>query len=235
MKISRNYHLSDARFLEYSDVIAATLPDDLADFTAFDATVTTDYVTRLQQAIADAKSISPDGLVMDEVAEETQKVETAMNDCYDDYKTVAFFVRKAFPDNPALQNQFGKNDVQRARKSQPTMVAFMESLAKTAEKYSTDLVQAGCPQALIDGLAGKAAALHDANIVQETSKKDRGLTTQDRVEKLNKVYDLLKPLHEMARIIYRDNPPKLKIYTMPQPAKKTEAVAETPPATDTPE
>jgi len=149
-----------------------------------------------------------------------------MNDCYEYYKTLAFFVRKALKGNPAVQNQFGKNDVQKARKSQPRMVVFTESLAKMAAKYRADLVQAECSQALIDRLEGRAAALHDANIAQENYKKERGLSTQNRVQRLNKVYDLLKPLHEIAVNIYTENPPRLKVYTMPQPPKKVAATSE---------
>jgi hypothetical protein len=219
MKVLRTFKFTDARLLEHAEVVEAILPGDLPDFTAFDATITGDYVTQLQQAIDAAKAISPDYVVIDEMAEETQKVEKAMDDSYEDYKTLAFFVRKAFKGNPAVQNQFGKNDVQKARKSQPRMVVFMESLAKTAEKYSAELVAAGCSQALIDGLPARVVALHDSNIVQEKFKKDRGLTTQDRVQLLNQVYELLKPIHEISTIIYADNPQKLKNYRMPQPPK----------------
>lgn len=235
MKITRNYHISDARFMEHSEVIAATLPADVPDFTAFDATITGDYVTQLQQTIDDAKAIPPDEVVIYELAEETQKVEKAMDDSYEDYKTLAFFVRKAFKGNPAVQNQFGMNEMQKARKSQPRMVVFMESLAKTAAKYSVDLVQAGCSQSLIDGLAGRAASLHDANIAQENYKKERGLSTQNRVELLNKVYDLLKPLHEIAVNIYSEDPSRLKVYTMPQSPKKAKDSSEEPVAPETPE
>jgi len=228
MKINRNYHVADARFLEHSEVLAATLPTDLPDFTAFDATIAGDYVTLLQQAIDDAKAIPQDDVVIYEMAEETQKVEKAMKDCYEDYKNLAFFVRKVFNGNPAVQNQFGRSDVQKARKSQPKMVVFMESLAKTAAKYSAELVQAGCPQALIDGLESRAATLHDANLNQEKFKKDRELTTQDRIQMLNKVHELLHTLYKIAAIIYRDNPQKLNIYTMPKPPKKSGAAPETP-------
>ena len=221
MKSNRLYHLKDAHFLEYSEIVAATLPADLPDFTAFDATITGDYVTQIQQAIDEAKAISPDEIVKSEMREETQKVDKAMEDCDKDYQNLAFFVRKVFKGNAAVQNQFGRNDIQKARRSQPVMVVFMENLAKTAANYTDELTQAGCPATLITGLANKAAALHDANIAQERFKSERGLNTQSRIELFNKVYTLLQNLHNVAVIIYRDNPAKMKIYAMPKRARKS--------------
>lgn len=228
MKSNRLYHLKDAHFLEYSEVVAATLPADLPDFTAFDATITGDYVTQIQQSIDKAKAISPDEIVKSEMKEETQKVDKAMEDCDKAYQNLAFFVRKVFKGNAAVQNQFGRNDIQKARSSQPVMVVFMENLAKTAAKYTDELTQAGCPATLITGLADKAAALHDANIAQEQFKSERILNTQSRIELFNNVYALLQNLHNVAMIIYRDNPEKLSIYTMPQRPKKASADPETP-------
>lgn len=228
--MKRSFNLQDAKFMEHSEVVAATLPGDLTDFTAFDATITTEFVTQLQQAIDEAKTVSPDMIVKGEIKEDTQKVEKALEDCYEDYKTIAYFVRKAFGRNEAVQSQFGKNDIQKARKSQPVMVAFMESLVKTAAKYTAELTGAGCPAELITGLADKTAVLRDSNIDQEQSKSGRPLNTQSRVEMFNNVNALLQTLHEIASIIYRDNPQKLSIYTLPKRARKASAPPETPEA-----
>jgi hypothetical protein len=232
MENRRFFNISDPQFFEYADVMMATLPTDLPDFTAFDTTITADYVSQIQQAIEDARAVPRDSVVIDEMGEETQKVKKALKDCYDDYQALSYFIRKAFKGNPAVQNQFGKNDIREARSSQPKMVVFMDSLVATVSKYSAELVQAGCPQELIDGLAAKAATLRDSNIGQEKFKKDRGLSTQTRIELMNNVYELLKPLQEIASIIYRDNPQKLKIYTFPKPPKKASS---TPKSPETPE
>ncbi|MBN2615018.1 MAG: hypothetical protein JXR71_04930 [Bacteroidales bacterium] len=232
MRVTRDYHLSDAVFLEHSEVIAATLPADLPAFTAFDATFTADYVTGFQQAIDESKAILPDAVLIDEMAAYTHKVEKAMDACYEDYKTLAYFVRKAFKDSPAVRNQFGLNDIKKARMSQPKMIVFMESLAKTALKYSEELLAVGCPQSLIDGLPAQATALHDANIAQEQYKDERALQTQLRIQLLNKVYALLRPLYEAAKFVFADDPQRLSVYTLPKPAKATE---DDPEAAETPE
>ena len=219
-KNDRAFNISDAELMEHAEVIVATLPSDMPSFTAFDPTLTLDYIPQLQEVIAFAKTFPTDNVLIDEMAEQTLKVEQVFNLCYEDYKTIAYFVRKAFADNPAIRNQFGLNDIEKARKSQPKMVVFMDSLAKTAAKYGENLAEAGCKPELITGLPEKAAALSALNIEQEQFKNSRGIVTQNRVKAYNEVYRLLQPLHNAAVFIFRDDPVRYSIYTMPQTAPK---------------
>lgn len=221
-KNDRDFNISDAELIEHAETVVATLPSDMPTFTAFDSTITADYIPQLQAAIADAKDYPTDNVMIDEMAEQTLEVERIFTACYDDYKTIAYFVRKAFADNPAIRNQFGLNDIEKARKSQPKMVVFMESLAKTAAKYESQLLSSGCNAELINGLSNKAIALHNANIAQEKFKNDRAINTQDRIKALNQVYRLLQPLHDAAAIIYSDDPVRFSIYTMPQSGSSSE-------------
>jgi hypothetical protein len=221
-KNDRAYKIPDAELLQHSETIAATLPSDIATFTAFDSTITAGYVTQLQGAIADVKEYPTDNVLIDEMAEHTLSVEQVFNLCYEDYKTIAYFARKAFADNPAIRNQFGLNDIEKARQSQTKMVVFMEMLAKTAAKYGEQLVIAGCKEELITSLPEKAAALNEVNIAQEKFKNDRAIITQDRVRAFNALYRLLQPLHNAAELIYRDDPVRYSIYTMPQPVPPPE-------------
>jgi hypothetical protein len=221
-KNDREFSVSDAVLLEHSEIIVETLPSDMPEFTAFDSTITVEYIPELEEAVAEVKAFPTDNVLIDEMAEHTLRVEQVFKMCYEDYKTIAYFVRKAFADNPAIRNQFGLNDIEKARISQPKMVVFMESLAKTAAKYQQQLVDAGCKLDLITGLSEKAAGLNEVNIEQEKFKNDRGINTQDRIRALNVVYRLLQPLHNAAEFIYRDDPVRYSIYTMPQPAPPPE-------------
>jgi hypothetical protein len=215
-KIVRDFKVMDAVLLEHAETVAATLPGDMPEFTAFDSTLTVEYTPQLQEAIDVAKNYPTDDVLIDEMAEHTLRVEQVFNLCYEDYKTIAYFARKAFADNPAIRNQFGINDIEKARKSQPKMVVFMQSLAKTAAKYAEQLEAAGCKEELITSLPEKAAGLNEVNIEQEKFKNDRAIVTQDRIRALNVVYRLLQPLHNAAEFIYRDDPVRYGIYTMPQ-------------------
>ncbi|NJM14275.1 MAG: hypothetical protein HC896_01820 [Bacteroidales bacterium] len=47
------------------------------------------------------------------------------------------FVEKAFEDSLAVQNQFGKEDIDKARNNQFGMALIMENQNKTARKYQS--------------------------------------------------------------------------------------------------
>jgi len=81
----------------------------------------------------------------------------------------------------------------------------MEEHAGTATEHKTELVAQSCTEALIDKLLVDAQNLKSANIKQEKFKKERGVITQERVQLLNEVYMLLKPISEVAQIIYSDD------------------------------
>jgi hypothetical protein len=234
MELKRLFRSSDAQFFEYADMIMEELPTDLPDFIAFDPIFTEDYVTKIQQASGNTRAVPTDEILVDQLGGKTQNVTGALKDCYEDYQTIAYYAGRAFKGNRSVQNEFGKNDIRKARNSQPRMIVFMDMLIKTTAKYSAELLQAGCPQALMDGLTAKADALRNANSGQEGFKKGRGVSTQQRIELMNELYEVLKPLNEAAKILFRDNPAKLKIYTMPRRTKKAAPGPETPDAPESP-
>ncbi|WP_372645244.1 hypothetical protein [Ancylomarina sp.] len=80
-----------------------------------------------------------------------------------------------------------------------------------------ELVAQGCQETLIDKLFVDAQNLKAANIEHEKFKKERGVITQERVMLLNEVYKLVKPLSDMAQIIYNDDAAHLAKYSLPKP------------------
>ncbi len=222
-KNERLFTVSDATLIEHADTVKASLPDDIAEFTSFDTTISAEYPNTIAAAIDAVLALKSDQVIIDEQVEKTQNVNEAMGQCTNAYRTVAFFVRKAFNGNRAVQNQFGLNDIEKVRNNQPRMILFMEELADTVQKYQADLVAAGCNEAVITSLPQKAEALRTANTEQEKFKKDRGLLTQERVEKLNELYKLLVPISEIAQIIYADDPARLARYMLPKPKGSIDA------------
>lgn len=218
MKLNeRLFKFPEAKLLEYAQVVATMYPKDAASFMAFDSSFTAEYGDAIMDSIMAVKALKSDQVAIDEMVELTQLVLDAMADCNQSYKTIAYFVRKAFKNNKAVQNQFGFNDIEKVRKSQPKMVLFMEQHAGTSTKYKAELIAQGCQEVTIDNLLSKAQALLAANVKQEEYKKERGVLTQDRTELLNEVYKLTKPVSDVAQIVYSEDPARLAKYDMPKP------------------
>ncbi len=216
-KNDRIYNVADADLIENAEVVKETLPDDLSDFSGFDLNFAADYPLVIANSLTQFYDLKPDMVIVNEQAELTQTVIDSMGACNKAFKTVLFFANKAFGNNPAVMKQFGSKGIEKARRSQANLTLFMDTLAETAVSYKTQLVAEGCSEEFIDGLAILATNLKTANISQEKFKKERGLITQERVRSLNDIYKLLKPVHEIAQIIYSDDPARLDKYSLPTP------------------
>ncbi|MEI6060691.1 MAG: hypothetical protein WCR72_08280 [Bacteroidota bacterium] len=230
--VSRLYSIPDADLLQAGEIIALTLPDDIASFTAFDSTITSSYPDTLRTALGQARSIRTDDVVVQDLADFTQAVYKAHADCYTAYKTLAYFVRKSYAGNTAMQRKFGLAEIRNAVNNQNKFIRFMQDLAVTALEYQDVLVSNGCSADLISNLPALAQALLEADRAQEKFKKDRGQLTQDRVGYLNNLYLLLDPLDEVAQIIFRNDTARMAKYMLPRPPKPSvdEPVEATPAA-----
>ena len=220
-KNDRDFNFSDASLLSYGEVLAATMPNDVTNFNVFDNTINDQYPVKITDAIAEVKNIRTDQVVIDEMTEHTQAVNNALAACNSYYKTVSFFVRKAFKGNTAVQNQFGLNDIAKVRMNVPKMIIFMNDIAGVVAKHQSQLVEVGCNEGLLSTGQKLGEDLKNCNVNQQRFIKERGLITQERVEKLNALYALIRPVSEIANIIFADNPAKLAVYQMPKPKSST--------------
>ena len=220
---NRKFNITDGRLLEYGNSVASFLPGDMEDFKSFDSTFGQHFINELKTGIEDFNQVKSDKVAVDEQTELTDQVRESMEKCNHAFKTVAFFARKAFDGNDSIQNQLGFNDIAEARGNQLKMIEFMVSLAKTAAKYKDQLTEAGINPEVIDSLPDLHKELTEANNKQEMYKKERPSLTSERVERLNKLYDLLLYVSDMARIIYADDPAQLNKYKMPTPRTSTDS------------
>ena len=101
------------------------------------------------------------------------------------------------------------------------MLLFLKSLITVSGTYRDKLLEGGCNSSVIDGLPAQFRELDTRLIDQQTFMDERGVITQERVEKLNALYDLLSPISSIAHIIYDDNEAQLAKYAMPRPQSST--------------
>jgi len=216
-KNDRLFNVTDSTILQHGKTVAVTLPQDVGDFITFDSTMNDSYPSTIDEAVNAVIALKTDMVVIDEMAEKTLAVNDALAACNKSFRTIKFFVLKAFPDNKAIQNQFGFNDIRKLRKDQSRMVMFMSDFIQIVAKHGDALIAEGCSVAVLDELPVMLQNLQNTNTAQEMFKKERGLITQGRIEKLNELYSLLKPISEVAQIIYADDVARLARYVMPLP------------------
>lgn len=215
----RLFNIPDSALLQSGEIMVVSLPDDNPAFTDFDSTISPQYPEAIRGAIDRVKAIHPDDVILQEQADLTLRVNTAHDRCYTSYQTIAYFVRKAFAHNPAMQRKFGLREFKNVQDNKNKFIRFMEELSKLSEEHKEVLIKAGCNPSAISELPAIARGLLEADRDQEKFKKDRGVFTQDRIGNLNELYTLLQPIDEVAQIIFRDDPARLSKYMLPRPPK----------------
>ncbi len=222
--MDKNYRkspLSDAVLHEHGSKVVVSLDEDIDDFTAFDSTIDRGFISTTQGALDEVRNVKKDEVMVDELSQHTNEVNRKMAACNKGYKTVAYFARYVFDGDAGIHKEFGLDDIKGARNNQPKMIFFMDSLAKTAAKYKDQLVEGGMNPDTIDALPKLAEELHEANQRQEQFKDERAELTQERIKRANILYDPLKRISDIAKIIYADDPAKLNKYLMPTPDSST--------------
>lgn len=212
---NRKFNLEDAVLLEHASTVVSSLPLDIADFTQFNVTFGQQTIANLQTCIDAASTTKPDSVVKEELAQRTYLVNRNLDTCNEAYKTVLYFVRKVFKDDEGIKNQFGINGIEKAREDHGQMIVFMRSLTETVNQYQVDLIIGGMSEGFIASLPNLHQELLVANNNQAKFKEETARLTQDRVEKMNRLYDELLPISNAAQRIYADNPEQLTKYVLP--------------------
>ncbi len=92
----RLFKMPEAHLLQFSGVVVSMYPIDVATFSAFDSTFTIDYGATIKNAIDVVTALKSDQVIIDQMTEHKQNVLNAMGKGNTDYKTISYFVRKAF-------------------------------------------------------------------------------------------------------------------------------------------
>lgn len=211
----RGYKISDDTMLQDTRTIIKEFDTDKTSFTMLDDDFKDPFRANWQAAIATVDNAPTDEQIVDSQTSLTQNVETTMEACRQQFQAAKYFIEKAFPDKPAVWNEFGYDNYIAARKSPEKMAVFMQVFNKVATKYKTELIAKKYTQAQIDDILTKRQALLDARTNQELAKNARGGFTQNRVDALNKVWGFRLAVARAAKQIFANNYARYNVYLLP--------------------
>ncbi len=213
--LTRIYKVSDNFMIQHARTLRLNLMEDQAAFILRDPDFQTPYELNWNIAITAAESHPTDEQVDDMMTEKTANVETAMVNCRNKWMDTKPFVKKAFPDNDAVQNKFGFNDYKNADHSHSGMLKFFRLLHGAATEYSAQLIAKNYTAAMIAEIETLHAALLTADTEQEKFKTDIPVYTRDRSQKHNAVYAICQTVCETGKLIFRDDYAKFQKYLLP--------------------
>lgn len=215
-KVVRYFTVRDDVMLDAADRFHSQYTTDEADFAAWNAVMFPPaFNTDFKAKIDAARAYIRDYVVVDEQVEETVELGTKLKECGNYYQAMKPVIESTFPNKPAVWNQFGFNDYEKARRSQGKMILFMEMLYETSEKYKTELIANGFTQPKIDAIETLKEELRTEQIEQETAKKQRPVKTQERINLMNAVWVEMQNINKASKAVYQGNYAKLNEYELP--------------------
>ncbi|MCG8699190.1 MAG: hypothetical protein MI922_14140 [Bacteroidales bacterium] len=212
---SRKYSITDAQLVKYASSIVKNLPFDIKSFKDFDHLLSDTLTKDIQQSLAKLKLTKLDTIIFEDIVKTTKLIHNCMSDCYDTCKTIIYFFQKAFKDQPNVIAQFEFETIESASKSTNEMLTFVQSLVTVTAQNKTYLEISGMHGAAIDSLINQKKQLIDLNNHLNEIKRQRLTEINKRIGKLNELYDLVHPVHEISKIIFAHNADKLKKYQLP--------------------
>ena len=212
----RDYTISDNAMIQDSNTTIALFGADKADFVAFDSVTFADpFQANWQTAISASENADTDEQYEDQQQAKTSDVETNMQACRDKYATTKYFVLQAFPNNKAVQQEFGLDDYDSVRDNQTGLRKFMITMNKAAVKYQAQLTAVGYNNLATAEILTLGQALEDSDTDQEVFKKGRGVATQTRVGTHDTCWGFRTKVAAAAKIIYASNFAKNQQYLLP--------------------
>jgi hypothetical protein len=190
------------------------LQEDIAEFAAFDPNFNQafiDSVTALEKELTD---LPDDRSMRAIIGVETAELKKVVGRCCDLMYILAFFVRKAFPDNYGEQQQFG---IFKFKKIKTKLLKFeveMQLMGAKVEQFESVLASVGLSQAYIDELKSVHLVLSEAMHTQYTAKKQRKITTETRLQLMNEVWENLSRISRVSKFIYSDDYGKYQAYLL---------------------
>ena len=213
-RILKKFKCTDAEMFEEAHIKLNALKVDIIEFTAFDPNFTVEYINAFIAKIVEAEAVIIDNVIKDQLAAKTATVENIFDSCRKKYRSVKYFVGIAFENNKAVQNEFGFNDYNTARRNQVKMIVFMRQLGISAKRYQSELIASGMTEESINEIETLSNDLSLSNEQQEDFKKQRVLLTQSRIILYNEVWDFVRQVARAGKIIFEYNPAKYAIYLL---------------------
>lgn len=217
--MKRNYDVSDAELFakawefhqEYTGTYGTT-------FNEFDsATFHETFESEFKLVIVTAEEVPTDEVLVDEQAKETADLEEVEEECLDEISYASYFVKKISQDDPDIREEFGYDNLKKARANTHEMVLFMvDFIAKIAE-YNERLVAVRYPATKLEELTLLLEELRKERSEQVEAKNDRRRMTTKRIRLNNRVWKKMALLADAVKYALPDDEVAQEIFTLPRP------------------
>ena len=214
----RLFSMADSLMIEAAKDKKGFFIEDKTQFESFDPSFSDPFLEEYANKISLAEAAPDDEAVNGMSVSYTSVVEEKMKLCRDKFQSTKYFIDKAYPNDLGKQIEFGYRDYDKARKGQDKMVLFMKGVYTTCQKYKAKLNAANLTDENIAQIQQYAVELDEANQAQNQFNKNRPTLTQDRIKKVNAVWEVMGEICTAGKSIFLEDFAKQQRYNLPEAA-----------------
>jgi hypothetical protein len=225
-ELKRLFTKADEEVLQQSDVQLGLFQENKEAFVARFPQLADPFADEWGTANGTARELIPDFEAVNEQANETQILETTMEQGRSLFQTVILYVQLAFPNDSTVLRLFGQPQYDSARNSQLKLPVLLRSTYKQAskEEYRPALLAKGLKEEEIEMLNGLATAIVEQDAAQQKAKKARSLAASVRIQTMNTVWEKMALVCQCAKLVFQNDAAKYNLFLLTDseaPAKET--------------
>lgn len=219
----RYFNGTDANFVVTSGQTIDLIQEKHSEFEAFSMHFTPERLKELIDLYDQIISIPSDNVFIDIQAKATNDVKIEHDKSCKFFQHSKFDIEMAFPNDKLVWNQFGFNDYEKARKSPRNMFMFLSDFDTMAVRYKDILTANGWTEEKFADILEHQNKLKAAMNSQNDSMIERRRATEDRVGKLNTVYEKMGTYFKAAQIIFDGDEDLLTQFRFPAPSPSSKS------------
>jgi len=215
-EVKRLFSKTDEEVLQQSDVLFDSFLVNKSEFVERFPHLDDPFAAEWATATTTARALPPDYATVNEQANETQLLETLMEQGRNLFQTVIVYAQLAFPNNPAVLRLFGQPQYDSARTNQLKLPVLLRSTYTQVSKpeYKTALLAKGLKDAEITLLDSLAGAIVAQDIAQQNAKKARSLSANQRIVIMNSVWEKMATVCQCAKLVFQNNAAKYNLFLL---------------------
>jgi len=211
-QLKRLFPFSDPVAIQLARVFVALITRDLSFFTAYDLDFNAAFITNFESLISAAAAMPDHEFMQDQLAILTTEVNSKMEAGRKVFRLLRPFVEKTFPGRKDIWNLFGADDYHGIRNSQVGLTAFLAKVHQAAVKYRTELNAAGYTDVNITKLNTSHDDIVKANVEQDDFKIQMKEQTNERIRKMNAMWEVVLRINQVGKTIFEDDYGKYQQY-----------------------
>lgn len=215
-EVKRIFTKPDEEVLQQSDVLFDSFQKNKSLFVNRFPHLADPFAVEWGTATTTARGLIPDYATLAGQANETDVLETMMEQGRNLFQTVMLYTQLAFPGDQAVLRLFGQPQYDSARTNQLKLPVLLRTTFTQVSKpeYKTALLSKGLMDAEITLLDSLAGAIIAQDIAQQNAKKARSLAAHQRIVTMNAVWEKMATVCQCAKLVFQNDASKYNLFLL---------------------